>query len=105
MDTIGVITSTFRPQQITNRKLLAFASKRPIKTQQFNYFAVNDNPDREKELKYGDVLETEKEMESFYIVDVPGFGYAKVPDKLRRQWLLCLEEYAANRKTLHLIFH
>jgi len=90
---------------ITNRKSLAFTSKRPGKTQQFNYFAVNDKPGREKEVKYGDVLETEKDMDSFYIVDVPGFGYAKVPDKLRRQWSLFLEEYAANRKTLRVVFH
>ncbi len=56
-------------------------------------------------MKYGDVVEAEKDVDSFYIVDVPGFGYAKVPDKLRRQWSLFLEEYAANRKTLRVVFH
>jgi GTP-binding protein len=90
---------------ITNRKSLAFTSKRPGKTQQFNYFAVNDKPGKEKEVRYGDVLDTEKDLDSFYIVDVPGFGYAKVPDELKKEWSLFLADYAANRKTLRVVFH
>lgn len=90
---------------ITNRKSLAFTSKRPGKTQQFNYFAVNDKPGREKEIRYGDVIDAEKDSDSFYIVDVPGFGYAKVPDKLKKEWSLFLAEYVANRETLRVVFH
>ena len=44
-----------------NRKDLAYVSKRPGKTQQFNYFLVND-----------------KTKSSFFMVDIPGIGYAKV---------------------------
>ena len=55
--------------QITNRKSLAFTSKTPGKTQQFNYFAVNDKPGREKEIRYGDDIEGEPDTDSFYIVD------------------------------------
>jgi GTP-binding protein EngB required for normal cell division len=46
---------------VCNRKDLAYVSKRPGKTQQFNYFLVND-----------------KTKSAFYMVDVPGVGYAKV---------------------------
>lgn len=40
---------------------LAFTSKRPGKTQQFNYFMMNNNTEN-----------------AFYLVDMPGMGYAKV---------------------------
>jgi GTP-binding protein len=90
---------------VTNRKALAYTSKRPGKTQQFNFFAINDKPDREKEIKYGDVIAGEKDDDSFYIVDVPGFGYAKVPEHVRRDWLSFLDEYITTRKTLRVVFH
>ena len=55
---------------VTNRKSLAYTSKRPGKTQQFNFFAVNDKPGREKEIKYGDEVDGEKDSDSFYLVDL-----------------------------------
>jgi len=90
---------------VTNRKSLAFTSKTPGKTQQFNYFAVNDKPGREKEIKYGDIVEGEKDPDSFYIVDAPGFGYAKVPHAKRKAWLDFTRDYVSTRKTLRVIFH
>lgn len=90
---------------ITNRKSLAYTSKRPGKTQQFNYFAVNDKPGREKEIRYGDVVEGEKDPDSFFIVDVPGLGFAKVPDKQKQEWSSFLSEYVSNRQTLKVLFH
>lgn len=90
---------------VTNRKSLAYTSKRPGKTQQFNFFAVNDKPGREKEIKYGDVVKGEKDADSFYIVDVPGFGFAKVPEKIRRDWSSFLKEFVSHRKTLKVVFH
>lgn len=90
---------------ITNRKSLAYTSKRPGKTQQFNFFAVNDKVGREREIKYGDVVEGEKDEDSFYIVDLPGFGYAKVPEAQRQEWLAFMHEYICNRKTLRCVFH
>jgi len=90
---------------LTNRKSLAFTSKRPGKTQQFNFFAVNDKPGREKEIKYGDKIEGEKDVDSFNIVDLPGFGFAKVPDQLRKEWSTFMGEYLAKRKTLKVVFH
>jgi len=90
---------------LCNRKALAYTSKRPGKTQQFNYFAVNDKIGREKEIKYGDVVEGYKDLDSFYIVDVPGFGFAKVPSAQRRQWSDMLREYISHRATLRVVFH
>lgn len=90
---------------ITNRKALAYISKRPGKTQQFNFFAVNDVPDKEKAIKYGDVVAGTKDVDSFYIVDLPGFGYAKVPEQQRNEWLTFMHEYLTHRKTLKVVFH
>ena len=90
---------------VTNRKSLAYTSKRPGKTQQFNFFAVNDKPGREKEIRYGDVLPGKKDPDSFYLVDLPGFGYAKVPEKVRQEWSSFREEYISHRKTLRVLFH
>lgn len=90
---------------ITNRKSLAYTSKRPGKTQQFNFFAVNDKPEREREIKYGDEIKGEKDPDSFYIVDLPGFGYAKVPQQQRQEWSDFFNDYLANRKNLKILFH
>lgn len=90
---------------VTNRKSLAYTSKRPGKTQQFNYFAVNDKPGKEKEIKYGDVVDGEKDRDSFYIVDLPGFGFAKVPDEQRREWADFMKDFLSNRRTLKVVFH
>jgi GTP-binding protein len=90
---------------VTNRKSLAYTSKRPGKTQQINFFAVNDKPGREKEVRYGDDIEGEKDNDSFNLVDLPGFGYAKVPAQQRQQWLEFMDEYLSSRKTLRVLFH
>uniref|UniRef100_A0A7R9WZ35 EngB-type G domain-containing protein n=1 Tax=Craspedostauros australis TaxID=1486917 RepID=A0A7R9WZ35_9STRA len=90
---------------VTNRKSLAYTSKRPGKTQQFNFFAVNDKPGREKEIRYGDVMIGEKDPDSFYIVDLPGFGFAKVPDYQREMWASFMSDYLSTRRTLKVVFH
>lgn len=66
---------------------------------------MNDKPDREKEIRYGDVVEGERDADSFNIVDLPGFGFAKVPEKQRREWSDFMSEYLSNRKTLKVVFH
>eukprot|EP00980_Cylindrotheca_fusiformis_P029625 scaffold23625_cov137-Cylindrotheca_fusiformis.AAC.10 len=90
---------------VTNRKSLAYTSKRPGKTQQFNFFAVNDKPGKEKEVKYGDEIKGEPDRDTFYIVDLPGFGFAKVPEQQRKEWADFMTEYLAKRKTLKVVFH
>ena len=90
---------------LTNRKSLAFTSKTPGKTQQFNYFAVNDKPDMERQIRYGDDVPGSKDRDSFYIVDLPGFGFAKAPQQQRQQWSNFMDEYLQGRKTLQAVFH
>jgi len=90
---------------VTNCKSLAYTSKRPGKTQQFNFFAVNDKVGREKEIKYGDVVVGEKDDDAFYLVDLPSFGYAQVPEAQRKQWKEFMHEYIAHRPTLRVVFH
>jgi ribosome biogenesis GTP-binding protein YsxC/EngB len=84
---------------------LAYTSKRPGKTQQFNFFTVNDIPGREKEFRYGDDVIGEKDRDSFYIVDLPGFGFARVPQKQRDEWSAFMEEYIKTRQNLKVLFH
>ena len=70
-------------KQLTNRKSLVFTRKTPGKTQQFNYFAVNDKPELARQIRYGDDVPGSKDRDAFYMVDLPGFGFAKVPRQQR----------------------
>ncbi|MDD5295835.1 MAG: ribosome biogenesis GTP-binding protein YihA/YsxC [Rhodocyclaceae bacterium] len=58
---------------------LAFVSKTPGRTQLINYFRLANGA---------------------YLVDLPGYGYAKVPEKIRRQWQALLENYLTRRPSL-----
>jgi len=64
---------------ITGVKGLARVSKTPGRTQLINYFSVS---------------------EARYLVDLPGYGYARVPLAVQRQWGMLLEDYFMCRKTL-----
>lgn len=64
---------------LTRRRALARISKTPGRTRLINYFEVE--PGR-------------------YLVDLPGYGYAKVPEALRRHWQKTLQRYFAERQTL-----
>ena len=52
----------------------------------------------ERERRYGDDVEGEKDYDSFYIVDLPGFGYAKVPEAQRRKWSEFQRSYFEGRR-------
>ena len=64
---------------LLNRKKLVNTSATPGKTQLINFFKVNDK---------------------FYFVDLPGYGYAKVPESVRRKWQNLVEAYLSERRTL-----
>ncbi len=68
---------------LLGRKSLALTSGKPGKTQQLNYYLIN---------------------EEFYLVDVPGFGYAKVSRESRNAWSKLVEHYLLNRPTLRVVF-
>ncbi len=65
---------------ITNQKQLARASKRPGRTQMINFFSLG-NPDQR-------------------LVDLPGYGYAAVPEAMKLVWQKELENYLIHRKSL-----
>lgn len=68
---------------LTGWSKLAKTSVQPGKTRTINHFAVN---------------------ESWYLVDLPGYGYAKVPIKLREKWVRAAEEYILRRENLVSLF-
>jgi GTP-binding protein len=65
---------------ITDQKQLARASKRPGRTQMINFFSLG-NPDQR-------------------LVDLPGYGYAAVPEEMKLLWQKELEAYLIERKSL-----
>lgn len=65
--------------RITGQKSLARTSKTPGRTQQINYFSLD---------------------EARHIVDLPGYGYAKVSEKVKRHWQQTLEAYLRERTSL-----
>ena len=66
-----------------NQKSLARTSSRPGKTQTLNFYLVN---------------------ESFYLVDVPGYGYASVNHEKQKKMGLMIEEYLEKRKEMKRVF-
>lgn len=66
---------------LLNRKSLARTSNTPGRTQSINFFLIND---------------------SFYFVDLPGYGYAKVSKTMRQDWGKMAEEYLLKRSELRL---
>lgn len=68
---------------LTGFSKLAKTSVQPGKTRTINHFSVN---------------------ESWYLVDLPGYGYAKVPVKLREKWVRATEEYILKRENLLSLF-
>ena len=68
---------------LIERKNFARASSKPGKTQTLNFYLVN---------------------ESFYLVDVPGYGYASVSKDKQKKFGLMIEEYLKNRPNLKHVF-
>lgn len=68
---------------LLNRKKLAKISGSPGKTRTINFYRVND---------------------VFRIVDLPGYGYAKVAKSVSENWGDMIEEYLKNRKHLRCVF-
>ena len=64
---------------LVNRKRLVKTSSTPGRTQLINFFNIN---------------------EAFYFVDLPGYGYAKVPASVKKKWGPMIETYLTTRETL-----
>ena len=68
---------------LMNQQKLAKTSASPGKTQMINHFTINNE---------------------FYIVDLPGYGFAKVSQTSRRRWEQMIENYLRKRETLLHVF-
>lgn len=64
---------------ITNQKDLAKVSATPGKTQTINFFKIND---------------------AWHLVDLPGYGYARISQSKREEWIKFIRYYLKNRKQL-----
>jgi GTP-binding protein len=69
--------------KLCNKKNLAKIGSVPGKTKQLNYFLIN---------------------EKFYLVDLPGYGYAKVPEQIRAGWRKLVEDYISERQNVKVVF-
>lgn len=65
---------------LTNQKTLARVSRTPGRTQLINYFALPDA--------------------GCFLVDLPGYGYAEVPEQVRAHWQALLSRYLLQREVL-----
>lgn len=65
---------------LLNRKKLAHTGSTPGKTQCINFYNIDNK---------------------LYFVDLPGYGFARVPDSVRDSWDELINEYLYNRKNLH----
>lgn len=68
---------------LINRKALARTSGQPGKTQTINFYNVND---------------------TLFLVDLPGYGYAKVAESIKEKWGKMIENYLHTSKTLKAVF-
>ena len=68
---------------LTGWSKLAKTSVQPGKTRTINHFFIN---------------------ESWYLVDLPGYGYAKVPVRLREKWVKATDQYILKRENLVSLF-
>ncbi|MDD7522479.1 MAG: ribosome biogenesis GTP-binding protein YihA/YsxC [Lachnospiraceae bacterium] len=68
---------------LLNRKSLARTSSQPGKTQTINYYNIND---------------------AFYLVDLPGYGYAKISREVKEKWKRMTLNYFNNSKMLRVVF-
>ncbi len=68
---------------LLNRKSLARTSSQPGKTQTINFYKVNDD---------------------LYLVDLPGYGYAKVSNEIKAKWGRMIENYLHGSKQLKAVF-
>ena len=78
---------------LCNNDKLAKTSNSPGKTQMINHFEISSVP------KPGDHNETK-----WYLVDLPGYGFAKISQSSRRRWEQMIENYLRKRENLADVF-
>ncbi|MDR0205651.1 MAG: ribosome biogenesis GTP-binding protein YihA/YsxC [Bacteroidales bacterium] len=68
---------------LANHKRIAKTSSKPGKTQTINHFLVN---------------------KAWYLVDLPGYGYAKISKTMREKWVKMIHDYLVLRENLKVVF-
>jgi len=68
---------------LANHKTIAKTSSKPGKTQTINHFLVNN---------------------AWYLVDLPGYGYAKTSKTMREKWVKMIHDYLVLRENLQVVF-
>ena len=68
--------------KLCGRKSLARPISEPGKTRELNYYLIN---------------------KQFYFVDLPGYGYAKLPEQIRSSWGKLIEQYLKSRDQLSMV--
>ena len=77
---------------ICQQKNLAKTSSTPGKTQLINHFEITS------------MLATKGKQSKWFIVDLPGYGFAKVSQSSRRRWEQMIENYLRKRENLNRVF-
>ncbi|MEJ2482087.1 MAG: ribosome biogenesis GTP-binding protein YihA/YsxC [Gemmatimonadota bacterium] len=65
---------------VVGRKRIARVSGTPGKTREINFYAIDSR---------------------FFLVDLPGYGFARAPDAVREEWKRLVEDYLSNNDRLH----
>ncbi len=78
---------------LTRRKNLARISQTPGKTQTINFYKVDLKISVEENLIY----------KNFYLVDLPGYGYAKTSKTNRKLWAKFIEEFLLNSREIKFV--
>jgi GTP-binding protein len=69
---------------LSKQNNIAKTSSTPGKTRSLNYYLVEDK---------------------FYLVDLPGYGYAKVSEKAKQEWQKLIADYLLNSKNISMAYH
>ena len=79
---------------VWGRKNLARTSSEPGKTQTINYYKA----------VLSDKKESESEPKEIYMVDLPGYGYAKTSRETAKKWMTMIRRYLENSQALRVVF-
>lgn len=96
---------------LCDNEKLAKTSGAPGKTQLLNHFEITSSPSPTNQRHPGGPIPREKgeakieaKRKKWYLVDLPGYGFAKVSIRSRRRWEQMIENYLRKRENLTLVF-
>ncbi|HQW92401.1 MAG: YihA family ribosome biogenesis GTP-binding protein [Chitinophagaceae bacterium] len=87
---------------LCNNDKLAKTSGSPGKTQLLNHFEISSSPTPKANQKAPAASETKRKQ--WYLVDLPGYGFAKVSIRSRNRWEQMIENYLRKRENLTMVF-